>query len=59
MRRLGFLVLAAAQKVFRQCDEALNIALQFAAILERLLNLIRKIRRAEIEAPPGPVTEAD
>src|SRR5260370_9360941 len=42
-----------------QGDEALKIALHFAAILQRLLQLVDQIGRTEIEAPPRSIAEAD
>src|ERR1039458_5697556 len=59
LRRLSFLVLAAAQEILRQRDKSFDIALQFAAIFQRLLQLVEKIGGAEIKATPRPVAEAD
>ena len=42
-RCVGFFVLAAAQQIFRQRDKPLDIALQFAAVFQRLLQLIKEI----------------
>ena len=52
-------MLAAAQQILRERDEALDIALQFAPIHQRLLQLVDQIGRSKIEAPPRPVAKAD
>src|ERR1039458_7383416 len=52
LRRLSFLVLAAAQEILRQRDKSFDVALQFAAIFEGLLQLVEEIRGAQIKTAP-------
>src|SRR5579872_2761420 len=59
LRACFLLMLASTQKIFRECNEALHIALQFPAILQRLFHLINKISGAQIKTSPGAITEAD
>jgi hypothetical protein len=59
MNGSGLLVLAPAHEIFRQCQEALDIALELTPILERLLQLVKKIGWTEIKASTGPITKAN
>src|SRR6202042_537651 len=55
----SLVMLASAQQILRESDEALHIALQLTTVHQRLFQLVRQVGRRKIEAPPRPVAEAD